>query len=829
MSLHHYQRKRDFDRTAEPDAERRARGGARAIFVVQLHHASHRHFDFRLQVGDVLRSWAVPKGPSFDPSVKRLAVEVEDHPVPYAGFEGEIEEGYGKGHVDIFDKGIWTSVGDVDAQLVKGHLAFELFGERLKGAWHLVRSGRKERQPAWFLIKVKDAYAADIEADNLLDAKMRESTRRAGVRLSPPKSAKGASAPKRKRGEVSAIKKALAALKGVTSGTVPVDFLPPQLTRSREKPPAGEAWLHEVKWDGYRLVASVVDGRATVWSRNGLRWNDRVPEIVQAIEALGVDSARFDGELVALDNQGRSDFNALQKALSGESPVPLVYMVFDLPFLLGKILQDVPLTQRKALLERVLVGAPPQLRYSGHHVGDGQAVFDQALAHQLEGIVSKRAQGVYHPGTREDWFKIKRLDSDEFAVVGFTGAKGSRLSLGALLLARPEPKGRWRYVGRVGTGFSDELLRQLGRGFVKKGQDSPVVPLDGVDPALRDARWVKPTAVAEVFFRGYSGTGLLRQASLKALRLDKVPEDLQESDVPTPIAPVVITHPERLVYPDDGITKQDVVDYYRAVMDWVLPPMVDRPVSIVRCPDGIAGPAFFQKHALSGLSRVGLTPIAEKNGKQADYLYPGSPQGLIELVQFGAVEFHPWGSHIATPDEVDLLIFDLDPGDGVAWERVIQAARTVRSLLEQLDLTSFVRTSGGKGLHVVVPLKPTSDWDTAKTFAKGFAEAMAGTQPTEFVATSTKAVRRGKIYIDYLRNGRGATAIASYSLRARPGAPVATPLRWEELGKLRSGGAFDIRSIPKRLARLKNDPWAEMSQMSQSLDNVGRRLGAKAR
>lgn len=824
MSLHHYQRKRDFDRTAEPDADRRARGGARAIFVVQLHHASHRHFDFRLQVGDVLRSWAVPKGPSLDPSVKRLAVEVEDHPVPYADFEGEIEEGYGKGHVDIFDKGIWTSAGDVDAQLAKGHLAFELFGERLKGAWHLVRSGRKERQPAWFLIKVQDAYAADIEADNLLDAKMRESTRRAGVRPPPPKAAKGASTPKRKRGEVSALKKALAALKGVTSGTVPVDFLPPQLAQSREKPPAGEAWLHEVKWDGYRLVASLVDGRATVWSRNGLRWNERVPEIVQAVEALGVDSARFDGELAALDDQGRSDFNALQKALSGESPVPLVYMVFDLPFLLGKNLQNVPLIQRKALLERVLAGAPPQLRYSGHHVGDGQAVFDQALAHQLEGIVSKRAQGAYLPGAREDWFKIKRLDSDEFAVVGFTGAKGSRLSLGALLLARPEPKGRWRYVGRVGTGFSDELLRQLGRDFVKKGHDSPVVPLDGVDPALRDARWVKPTAVAEIFFRGYSGTGLLRQASLKALRLDKVPEDLQESDVPAARAPVVITHPDRLVYPDDGITKQDVVDYYRAVMDWVLPPMVDRPVSIVRCPEGIMGQTFFQKHALSGLSRVGLTPLTEKNGKQADYLYPGSPEGLIELVQFGAVEFHPWGSHIATPDEADLLVFDLDPGEGVAWERVTQAARTVRSLLGQLDLTSFVRTSGGKGLHVVVPLEPTSDWDTAKTFAKGFAEAMAETQPTEFVATSTKAVRRGKIYIDYLRNGRGATAIASYSLRARPGAPVATPLRWEELGKLRSGGAFDIRSIPKRLARLKNDPWDGFDRIGQSLRNVSRSL-----
>lgn len=824
MSLHEYRRKRDFDRTNEPGPDRAGGRGHRAIFVVQLHHASTRHFDFRLQLGDALKSWAVPKGPSFDPAVKRLAVEVEDHPVPYADFEGDIEEGYGKGHVDIFDKGVWTSPGDVEAQLAKGHLTFELFGERLKGGWHLVRSSKRERQPAWFLIKADDAFASDLEADDLLDGRMRASTKRAGKgRAAVRRSTKTSRLP-RKQGSWNALARELDVLDGARDAAPSARFLAPQLTRLRDAPPQGDGWIHEVKWDGYRLTATVVDGRVAVWSRNGLFWNERVPEIVQAIEALGLSSARFDGELVAFDAKGRSDFNALQKTLAGEGQAPLAYVMFDMPYLLGKDLAYVPLIQRKALLERVLEHAPAQLRYSSHHAGDGPAVFDQAIAHQLEGIISKRAEGIYDPGGRDDWLKIKRLESDEFAVVGFTRAKGSRLALGSLLLAKPGEGKRWNYVGRVGTGFSDDLLRELGRDFARKGHETPPVPLDGVDPLLQGEQWVKPAVVAEVFFRGYSGGGLLRQASLKALRFDKSPDDLQTTDAAEDTPMIAITHPERLVYPGDGITKQKVVDYYRAVMDWILPPIVDRPLSIVRCPDGIDGAMFFQKHALSGLKRAGLTRIAEKKGGHAEYLYPQDAEGLIELVQFGAVEFHPWGAHIADPDRADRIVFDLDPGDGVAWGRVVEAARTVRSLLDALGLVSFVRTSGGKGLHVVVPLKPASDWDTVKLFARGFAEAMAGTQPMEFVATATKSLRKGKIYIDYLRNGRGATAIASYSLRARAGAPVATPLRWDELGKLRSGSDFDIHSMPKRLARLKSDPWSAIDEVGQSMDDVGRRF-----
>ena len=880
MSLQEYRRKRNFAKTREPSPEGSARGQRRAIFVVQLHHASRRHFDFRLQVGDALRSWAVPKGPSFDPKVKRLAVEVEDHPVSYADFEGDIDEGYGKGHVDTFDRGVWSTAGDAEAQLAKGHLAFELFGERLKGSWHLVRSGRKERQPAWFLIKVDDAYASDTEADDLLDAKMQESTRRAANRTParsaarksaapvktgskarkatpvkaavPPKKA----APKTRRVPVATLARAAGALDGARTAKASAEFFAPQLARLRETPPQGDAWLHEVKWDGYRILAGVAKGKVSLWSRNALPWNDRLPEIVAAIEGLGLESARLDGELIALDAQGRSDFNALQRTLSGEMQAPLAYMLFDMPYLQGYDLSKVALSERKALLERLLAHAPRLLSYSGHNLGDGDQVFAMAMEQKLEGIISKRADGGYHSGRNDDWLKIKRLESDEFAVVGYTPAKGSRLTFGSLLLARPDADGGWTYVGRVGTGFTDEMLRELGKTLAKGGSKKPSVRIDAIDPTLRGALWVPPTAVAEVYYRGIGNKNLLRQPSLKTLRVDKAPKDLRDSDrapATTPArkaaavskgtpktmatkkvakpadtaASIVISHPDRVVFPDDGITKQQVVDYYLAVMPWLLPSIADRPTSTIRCPGGIGSPCFFQKHVMAGLEHVGTARLKEETGAQAVYLYPKDEAGVIELVQFGAVEFHPWGSHVDSPDIADRVVFDLDPGDDVDWRRVIAAARMVKGFLEELGLVSFVRTTGGKGLHVVVPLNPGADWAAVKGFARGFAETLAQLHPLEFVATASKRFRRGKIYVDYLRNGRGATAVASYSLRSRPGAPVAVPLRWEELGKLKSGNAFDLVSVPKRLARLRKDPWEGIDEVEQDLEAVNEVLAAR--
>ena len=854
-SLRDYQRKRDFSRTREPAADGVPARDRRAIFVVQLHHASRRHFDFRLQVGDVLKSWAVPKGPSYDPQVKRLAVEVEDHPVSYADFEGDIEHGYGKGHVDQFDHGVWTTPGDAEAQLRKGHLSFELFGKRLKGGWHLVRSSRRERQPAWFLIKARDAFASDVEADDLLDAKMTRSTRKAAKTPATKAAAKKSTArkkaiPRMRKLPRLRLARAAAALTGARMVAPSNRFFKPELARLRESAPEGAQWLHEVKWDGYRILAAIADGEVKLWSRNALAWSDRLPDIVQSLESLGLNSARFDGELVALDARGHSDFNGLQQTLSGEAQLPLVYMLFDLPYLEGSDLSRVGLLERKQLLEKLLAHAPKHLGFSTHAIGHGEDVFRMASDERLEGIVSKRIDSAYHPGRGDDWLKIKRLESDEFAVVGYTPPKGSRSGFGSLLLARPDPqvKSGWIYVGRVGTGFSNEQLRQLSKTIADKGSPRPTVNLTAIDPLLRGARWVKPAAVAEVYYRGTGNKNLLRQPSLKTMRIDKTPADLADSDrvgsKPRPAkktpaagrkpaaakpsfpgsADIEITHPDRVVFPDDGYTKQNVADYYASVMKWFLPGVVNRPTSVIRCPEGTAKACFFQKHMIQGLKHVGRVKLKEESGAQATYIYPRDADSVIELVQFGALEFHPWGSTIAQPDLADRVVFDLDPADNVAWPQVVAAARLMRQLLAQLGLESFLRTTGGKGLHVVAPLNPGCAWPQVKDFAQAFAATVAQAHPLEFIATAAKAQRGGKIYLDYLRNSRGATSVASYSLRARSGAPVAMPLRWSELGKLKSGRDFDIRSAPKRMARLRSDPWAGIDDVRQDLNNIARKL-----
>jgi len=843
--LREYERKRDFGKTREPDGSSKANPGQRAIFVVQLHHASRRHFDFRLQVGDVLRSWAVPKGPSYDPAVKRLAVEVEDHPVSYARFEGEIAHGYGKGHVDQFDTGVWSTQGDAEAQLLKGHLRFELFGSRLKGGWHLVRSGRKERQPAWFLIKAKDAYAGDVEADDLMDARMKKSTKSAATTPALKAAARKSTARSRKppvlrKVPQARLAKLARALEGARAVPASSAFFEPELARLRKAPPQGERWLHEVKWDGYRILAAIANGEVKLWSRNALPWNERLPEIVQSLKALGLNSAHLDGELIALDEHGHSDFNGLQKTLSGEAQQPLVYMLFDMPCLEGSDLSRCSLLDRKHLLQDLLAHAPTGLAFSTHTIGNGDAAFRMAGEQKLEGIICKRVDSPYRAGRGDDWLKVKRLDSDEFAVVGYTLPKGSRSGFGSLLLARPDPDvaAGWIYAGRVGTGFTDEQLQVLGARLTGRGHDKPPVKLTGIDPLLRGAHWVKPSAVAEVFYRGIGNKNLLRQPSLKTMRPDKTVAELKDSDRKQASAPrkgrasshkvvaaashasIRITHPDRVVFAEDGYTKQDVADYYTSVMKWFLPGVVNRPTSVIRCPEGTAKACFFQKHAIQGLQHVGEVRLKEESGSAAVYIFPRDAQSVIELVQFGAMEFHPWGATTTHPDLADRLVFDLDPGPDVAWSRMVAAARLIRNRLRDIGLESFLRTTGGKGLHVVVPLNPACPWPQAKDFAQAFAATLAQAHPLEFIATASKARRNRLIYIDYLRNARGATSVASYSLRARPGAPVAVPLRWSELGKLKSGHVFDIVSTPKRLARLRTDPWAGIDHLQQGLDGL---------
>jgi len=834
MTLREYRRKRDFAQTKEPGPVSGATA-KRPIFVVQLHHARRRHFDFRLQVGKVLRSWAVPKGPSFDPSVKRLAVEVEDHPLSYADFEGDIPEGnYGAGHVDCFDRGLWSTDGDAAAQLKKGHLEFTLHGKRLHGRWHLVRSHRKERQPTWFLIKSKDEYAGDVEADDLLDV--------------PAKPGKRAPARKAVARAVTAKRKPLStrAVQGKRRAVIDAGFFEPALTQLRDHLPGGDDWLHEIKWDGYRILTAVADGEVRCWSRNALEWTERIPDIADAVRSLGLSSARLDGELVVIEH-GRSDFAALQKTLSGERRGKLSYVLFDLIHLDGEDISHTPLLERKALLKqllgRVRRSKGSLLSFSDHVVGHGEEMLAMVMKQGLEGVVSKRTASAYRSGRSGDWLKIKRLESDEFAVVGYTPGKGSREGFGSLLLGRPSASGGWDYAGRVGTGFTDARLKEIGKALKGlKAGTQPTVHAATVDPLLRQAHWITPKAVVEVNYRGMGGNGLLRQPSLKAWREDKTVADLRDSDKPKQpamaskaakaakasasaqmvVRGIAISHPDREVYP--GVTKLDVAHYYDAVMDWFLPGVRGRPLSILRCPEGTQSECFFQKHPMPGLKYVENVSIRENSGAQRAYLCPTDATSIIELVQFGVIEFHPWGGLARTPDKADRLVFDLDPGEGVAWESVVAGARLTRQLLKQLGLESFVRTTGGKGLHVVLPLQPAAPWEDAEAFASAFAMSLAASRPDEFVAVSTKAKRKGRIFFDYLRNGRGATSVASYSLRAREGAPAAVPLRWEELGKIAGGAAFDMQGVLARLKRLRNDPWATLTTTKQSLGKAVRAL-----
>jgi bifunctional non-homologous end joining protein LigD len=879
MSLVEYRRKRHFGKTREP-APGAAPDARRTIFVVQLHHASRRHYDFRLQVGDALKSWAVPKGPSYDPTVKRMAVEVEDHPLDYASFEGEIPKGeYGGGHVALFDEGVWSSPYDVEAQLAKGHLRFELFGDKLKGGWHLVRSHTPAKQPQWLLIKEKDEYASTLEADDLLAdvaAPPAADAKRAGTGKAAKKKLATVPVKPGKSRRVDWAKRATA-LPGARKAKLKNEAFAPQLAKLVDAPPTGEAWLHEVKWDGYRLVTTVVGGAVRIWSRNGIEWTDKVPELRDAIAHLGLDSAALDGELIA-GTGTQADFGLLQATLSGERQGSLSYVLFDLLHVDGVAIDQVPLVERKALLQDLLREPPRHLAFSSHIPADGQAAFELASSQAFEGIVSKRADGAYHAGRAEDWKKTKRLESEEFAVVGYTPGKGARTGFGSLLLARADAAQGWVYVGRVGSGFSDQQLRDIMKRIGKSGASTPTVHVPPVvDADLRQAKWFAPMFVVEVIVRGIGNSGVLRQPSLKALRLDKDVADLAADVAPAaprkratkavtkagtkaatktttkttakttaksaapgavksatktmptattavpraplpPMRAVRISSPGKLIYPASGITKQDVADYYAAVMDRLLPEIAGRPLSVIRCPDGADKPCFFQKHHTPGLDQVDLVRLKEETGHNANYLVARTAAGVMELVQFNALEFHPWGSHAESPDRADRVVFDLDPGPGVPFEEVKRAALQVRDLLKQLELETFLRTTGGKGLHVVLPLNPGCEWGIVKRFARGFAEAMAQSEPTRFVAVSTLKLRPKKIFVDYLRNGRGATAVASYSLRAREGAPVALPLAWKELAALKRGDAFTLKDVPALLKARRKDPWAGIGDLAQNLE-----------
>jgi len=828
VSLREYTRKRRFEATPEPAADAAKAKGSRGrapIFVVQLHHASHRHYDFRLEIDGALKSWAVPKGPSMRLGERRLAVEVEDHPLSYASFEGQIPSGqYGAGHVQVFDHGTWSVEGDPLEAIAAGKLDFTLQGDKLKGGWKLVRTKKPASKPQWLLFKRDDPFAADVEADDLVDAPT-------GAPKNAPKTAPkkavarvvGAARPSATRaaaGAPSSWKARATAVPGARAKPLPAS-LSPQLCGSQQAAPRGVEWLHEIKWDGYRFLARVEKGKAVLRTRNGHDWTAKFPAIADALVSLPISDVVIDGEIVALDSQGRSDFSALQRALKSRNTDNLSLLAFDLVGLDGIDLSGARLLDRKELLEALLAHAPsPVLAYSKHILGHGEKVFEASKGQGVEGIISKRIDAHYVQSRSDSWVKVKHEDTDEFIVVGYTQPKGSRSGFGSLLMARRQ-HGKLEYVGRVGTGYDDSTLKAISSQLAaRKQQRANVIIPTHATISERDVHWVKPDLVAEVAFRGWGKEGLLRQAAFKRLREDKdageVSDEVPGEPTASDTVEVRITHPERIVYTSAKVSKGDVAEYYRAIAPWMLGELANRPLSLVRCPGGAEATCFFQKHYLESLGAGVKSVRLKQKDADEDYIYVDDAEGLLALVQMNTLEFHPWGSRIDVPELPDRLVFDLDPDEGISWPKIVAAARDVRARLRETGLESFVRLTGGKGLHVVAPINRGPTWLQLKHFCESFADAMVAHRPQTYVATMSKAKRTDRIFIDWLRNARGSTSVTSWSLRARPGAPVAVPLRWEDLGRIKGSNAFDLRSAAQRAKRLRSDPWADIYALDQS-------------
>ena len=785
--LAEYRLRRDFKKTPEPRGWNRKRRGAPGLrFVIQEHHARRLHFDFRLELGGSLKSWAVPKGPPTAPGERRLAVHVEDHPLEYGVFEGVIPKGeYGAGTVRIWDQGTWAPKGEPFSAYERGKLEFHLDGGRLKGDWVLVEmhGSAGENGKNWLLIKERDT--AETAAT--------------------PRVSEGRKAP------------------------MP-EFIEPELATLTRRAPPGAEWIHEVKFDGYRILARIDNGAVRLFSRNGKDWTSRFATIAASLKRLRARQAWIDGEIVVLDEKGRSDFQSLQNALSGAAKAKPVYYAFDLLYADGRDLRDSPLLSRKTALA-VLIGknATGALRYTDHIDGRGPEFFREACRMTLEGVVSKRRDAPYQSGRSLRWMKVKCLQEQEFVIGGYTAPKASRSGFGALLLGVYGRRHELKYCGRVGTGFSARSLADIHKRLRKL--ERPGSPFHAPPPDSKQVHWVEPRLVAEVSFSEWTKEGILRQPSFHGLREDKpapivkrekpVTPSATKSAAPPVLGDVVvgvrITHPDRVLYPGLGVTKIELARFYQKIADRILPYVTGRPLAIVRCPAGISQgkECFFQKHIDESFPEAVKSVEIEEKGEKSSCLYIEDAAGLVGLVQMGALELHPWGSRIETIEKPDCMIFDLDPADDSPWENVVIAARELRSVLLELKLASFLKTTGGKGLHVVVPLAPDAVWDQVKEFSRQVALTLVGEHPKLYTANLSKSARHGKVFIDYLRNGRGATAVAPYSTRAKPGAPVATPIDWEELSPRLKPDQFNVANLARRL--MKRDPWSRYGQILQSI------------
>ena len=826
-----YRRKRDFARTPEPVPRPAGRGGD--VFVVQKHGARALHYDLRLEIGGVLKSWAVTKGPSLDPKVRRLAVHVEDHPLDYADFEGNIPKGqYGGGAVMVWDRGTWVPMGDVEADYRKGQIKFRLDGKKLKGGWTLVRLKNADDQKgnAWLLIKERDIYAR-AEADGIVteDEPLSLLT---GRNLEEIAAAAAEAEPARKAGRRRL--RAPTASRIADAREAPLPRRPrPQLASLIDSVPTDAGWLHEIKYDGYRTLARIADGAVRMFTRNGHDWTERYAPIAEELGALACRSAVIDGEVCVQVGSGATSFAALQHALAESATEQLVFFCFDLPYLDGRDLSRSPLIARKkalqALLDPVIFDHGP-LHYSEHIVGRGAEFLDQAQRLGLEGIVSKKARSVYTPGRSKSWIKVKCAARGDFVIVGYAESAAAG-GLSSLLLAEPFGQGL-RYVGRVGTGFSAREAKRLRDELQPHRCDQPVFTLQGLKDK-RAATWVEPRRIADIEYSARTSEGRLRAGRYKGLRPGARAaaaatagprRHVSDAD----LAAVWITNPDRRMFGRDGPTKLDLALYYAKVAEWMVPEIVDRPLTLVRCPSGEIDDVFYQRHATAGMpEHIHRIPLHEAESEErADFIYIADAKGLFTLAQFGVVEFHPWGCRVDKPERPDRIVIDLDPDVGLNWRTVVQAAHEVRDELGLIGLTGFVRTTGGKGLHVVVPVKRRHGWPTAKALALGFVAQLAEKHPKRYTASPAKAARRGRIYADYLRNARSATAVGSYSLRARKGVPVATPLDWPELADLDDPRALDYRTVPERLSALTIDPWQGVADSAAPITrDLERKLG----
>jgi bifunctional non-homologous end joining protein LigD len=814
-----YGAKRNFERTSEP-RPKLAKGGDRQ-FVVQKHDARRVHFDLRLELDGVLLSWACPNGPSNLPTDKRLAVRTEDHPLKYLDFEGAIPKGeYGGGTMIVWDRGRWGPVHDPHKSLAKGHLEFALDGNRLKGRWHLVRmkARPKEKKEQWLLIKADDEFArAPAELDLL---SLEDTSVLSGLTNRDLENGGAVRKDHESRARVSANRKTpdIGRIKGARKALLQL-FVDPSLASAAEMPPSGDQWWHEVKFDGYRIQARIDADEIRLLTRTGLDWTTRFASVGDAVRGLRLGSAVLDGEIVVENDSGVSSFNELVSDLKTNRQDRFRYYVFDLLYLNGADLRGATLADRKRLLSEILSEAPTEkITLSEHFEVDGAALFEQAGRLGLEGIVSKRRDAPYRSGRGKEWLKIKCVLRQEFVVVGYAPSSTSRGIVGSLVLGFYE-NGSLFHAGRVGTGFSQDVAAALFETLNGDRIDDPRFANKVSAEAAINVRWVTPRLVVEVEYRGWSNDGLLRHSVFRGLREDREPISVTLEDLAAPVASAstaaALTSADRMLWPADGVTKQGLADFYVEIADWILPHLIGRPSSVFRCPGGVDETCFYAKHEWAGLDR---TVRRVDVGKDGAMLVVENLPGLLALVQASVLEIHPWGSTVADIERPDRLIFDLDPGDGVSWREVVDGALEVRERLKTaLKLESFVKTTGGKGLHVVAPLVPAMEWEPAKLICKSIAEAMAADSPGRFIARMTKSARREKIFVDYLRNGRGATAVAAYSTRARTGATVSTPLGWEELSDAVKSDHFRVDNLGRRLAQLRRDPWIDFFAVKQRL------------